>query len=83
VAVKKSAYETDTMKKYAAEFPAALVARDQLQYAAAELSTHNNGKVVKALSDQVQAVLIGSLPPAEALQKAQEEADKALAPFNK
>ncbi|MNH92226.1 sn-glycerol-3-phosphate-binding periplasmic protein UgpB precursor [compost metagenome] len=83
VAVKKSAYETERMKKYAAEFPAALVARDQLQYAAAELSTHNNGKVVKALSDQIQAVLTGSLTPAEALQKAQEEADKALAPFNK
>ncbi|WP_201305288.1 ABC transporter substrate-binding protein [Paenibacillus puerhi] len=83
VAVKKSAYETETMKKYAAEFPAALVARDQLQYAAAELSTHNNGKVMKVLSDQVQAVLTGSLSPADALKKAQEEADKALAAFNK
>lgn len=83
VAVKKSAYETERMKKYAAEFPQALVARDQLQYASAELSTHNNGKVTKALSDQVQAVLTGSLQPAEALKKAQEEADKALAPFNK
>jgi sn-glycerol 3-phosphate transport system substrate-binding protein len=83
VAVKKSAYETERMKKYAAEFPQALVARDQLQYAAAELSTHNNGKVTKAISDQVQAVLTGSLQPAEALKKAQEEADKALAPFNK
>ncbi|MFD0676381.1 MULTISPECIES: ABC transporter substrate-binding protein [unclassified Paenibacillus] len=83
VAVKKSAYETDRMKKYAADFPAALVARDQLQYASAELSTHNNGKVMKTLNDQVQAVLTGTLTPAEALQKAQEEADKALAPFNK
>ncbi|MEK8127574.1 ABC transporter substrate-binding protein [Paenibacillus filicis] len=83
VAVKKSAYETETMKKYAADFPAALVARDQLQYAAAELSTHNNGKVMKALSDQVQAVLAGSTSPEDALKKAQEEADKALAPFNK
>ncbi|MEK3914410.1 ABC transporter substrate-binding protein [Paenibacillus sp. FSL H7-0331] len=83
VAVKKSAYDTERMKKYAAEFPAALIARDQLQYAAAELSTHNNGKVMKALNDPIQAVLTGSMAPAEALQKAQEEADKALAPFNK
>ncbi|RKN70122.1 ABC transporter substrate-binding protein [Paenibacillus ginsengarvi] len=83
VAVKKSAYETERMKKYAADFPQALVARDQLQYAAAELSTHNNGKVTKAISDQVQAVLTGGASPAEALKKAQEEADKALAAFNK
>ncbi|WP_127489700.1 ABC transporter substrate-binding protein [Paenibacillus ehimensis] len=83
VAVRKSAYETERMKKYTAEFPAAVVARDQLQYAAAELSTHNNGKVMKALSDQVQAALTGAMSPADALKKAQEEADKALAPFNK
>lgn len=83
VAVRKSAYETERMKKYTAEFPAAVVARDQLQYAAAELSTHNNGKVMKALSDQVQAALTGATTPADALKKAQEEADKALAPFNK
>lgn len=83
VAVRKSAYETERMKKYAAEFPAALVARDQLEYAAAELSTHNNGKVMKILNDNVQAALTGTLSPAEALKKAQTEADQALASFNK
>ncbi|MBT2292857.1 ABC transporter substrate-binding protein [Paenibacillus albidus] len=83
VAVKKSAYETDRMKKYAADFPAALVARDQLEHAAAELSTHNNGKIVKILSDSVQAALTGDMTPADALKKAQDEADQALAPFNK
>ncbi|MNB75720.1 sn-glycerol-3-phosphate-binding periplasmic protein UgpB precursor [compost metagenome] len=83
VAVRKSAYETDQMKKYAEEFPAALVARDQLQYAAAELSTHNNGKVMKILSDSIQAALTGDLTPTEALKKAQGEADQALASFNK
>ncbi|GGF74095.1 ABC transporter substrate-binding protein [Paenibacillus albidus] len=83
VAVKKSAYETDRMKKYAADFPAALVARDQLEHAAAELSTHNNGKIVKILSDSVQAALTGGMTPADALKKAQDEADQALAPFNK
>lgn len=83
VAVRKSAYETERMKKYAGEFPAALVARDQLEYAAAELSTHNNGKVMKILNDNVQAALTGTLSPAEALKKAQTEADQALASFNK
>ncbi|MNY74509.1 hypothetical protein D3C86_2135540 [compost metagenome] len=71
------------MKAYAAEFPAALIARDQLEYASAELSTHNNGRIVKILSDSVQAALTNELTPAEALQKAQKDADQALASFNK
>ncbi|RJX38844.1 ABC transporter substrate-binding protein [Paenibacillus pinisoli] len=83
VAPRISAYETDKMKSYVQEFPAALVARDQLQYASAELSTHNNGKVSKIFSDAIQSVLTGSSDSATALKKAQEEADKALAPFNK
>lgn len=83
VAVKKSAYETERMKKYAADFPQTLVARDQLQYAAAELSTHNNGKVMKILNDQVQAVLTGTETPADSLKKAQQDADKVLEPYNK
>lgn len=83
VAVRQSAYETERMKEYVQEFPAALVARDQLQYAAAELSTHNNGRVMKILSDYVQAALTGEMSPAEALKKAQEEAEQALAAYNK
>ena len=83
VAVRKSAYETDGMKTYAANFPQSVVARDQLEHAYAELSTHNNGKVSKALTDQVQAVLTGTTDAATALKKAQEEAERALKPFNK
>ncbi|MGE7225466.1 ABC transporter substrate-binding protein [Paenibacillus sp. PDC88] len=83
VAVRKSAYETERMKKYTADFPAALVARDQLEYADAELSTHNNGKIMKIVNDYVQAALTGEMTPAEAMKKAQEEADNVLAAFNK
>lgn len=83
VAVRKSAYETDVMKQYTQDFPLAVVARDQLEHGHAELSTHNNGRVSKALSDQVQAALTGTIDPAGALKKAQEEANKALEPFNK
>lgn len=83
VAPRISAYETDKMKAYVQEFPAALVARDQLEYASAELSTHNNGKVSKIISDAIQSVLTGSSDSASALKKAQEEADKALESFNK
>lgn len=83
VATRKSAYGTDRMKKYVEEFKAATVARDQLEYAHAELSTHNNGRVTKALNDSLQSAITGQSDPAAALKKAQEEADKALAPFNK
>lgn len=83
VATRKSAYKTDRMKKYVEEFKAATVARDQLEYAHAELSTHNNGRVTKALNDSLQSAITGQSDPAAALKKAQEEADKALAPFNK
>ncbi|OBZ07629.1 ABC transporter substrate-binding protein [Bacillus sp. FJAT-27264] len=83
VGVRKSAYDTEAMKKYTADFPQALVARDQLQYAFRELSTHNHGKVSTAITNQIQAALAGQVDAAGALQKAQEEADQALAPFNK
>ena len=39
------------MKAYVATFPAPLVARDQLEFAVAELSTHDNQRFTKALTD--------------------------------
>lgn len=81
VATSEAAYETSTLKEYAESFPEALVARDQLEYASAELSTHQNGRVVKILNDNIQSVLTGKATPEEALRKAQEEAEKVLAPY--
>jgi sn-glycerol 3-phosphate transport system substrate-binding protein len=83
VGVRKSAYNTEAMKKYTADFPQALVARDQLEYAFRELSTHNHGKVSTVITNQIQAALAGEIDAAGALKKAQAEADQALAPFNK
>src|SRR5208282_1257083 len=57
VATRPDAWETSTMKQYVAGFPAAAVARDQLRYAVAELSTHDNQRVTQALNDGVQAAL--------------------------
>jgi sn-glycerol 3-phosphate transport system substrate-binding protein len=57
VAVRPDAWDTAVMKQYVAGFPAAAVARDQLQYAVAELSTHDNQRVTKALNDGLQAAL--------------------------
>ena len=83
VAVRPDAWETPAMKKYVADFPAAAVARDQLQYAVAELSTHDNQRVTKALNDGLQAALTGTKPSDQAMKDAQREADRLLKPFRK
>ena len=61
-----------------AGFPAAAVARDQLPYAKAELSTHDNQRVTKALNDGLQAALTGAKTPEAAMTAAQREADRIL-----
>ena len=78
VAVSPAAFETDAMKAYVKEFPPAAVARDQLQYAWAELSTHENQRVTKALNDGLQAALTGAKTPAAAMKDAQAEAERIL-----
>lgn len=81
VAASPAAWDTPEMKKYAMEVPASTVARDQLQHSVAELSTHENQRVTKALNDAIQASLTGSKPPAESLKDAQREATRILKPF--
>ncbi|MGN6096622.1 MAG: ABC transporter substrate-binding protein [Bosea sp. (in: a-proteobacteria)] len=78
VGVSKAAYETEAMKKYVAEFPPAAVARDQLEFAVAELSTHENQRVTKALNDGLQAALTGTKTPQKAMEDAQAEAERIL-----
>ena len=58
--------------------PAAEVAREQLKYSVAELSTHDNQRVTKALNDNLQAALAGTKSPADALKDAQRESDRIL-----
>jgi len=78
VAVTPAAWQTEKMKKYAQEVPAAAVARDQLQVSVAEFSTHENQRVTKTLNDALQAALTGSKTPQQALTDAQREADRIL-----
>jgi len=78
VAVSEAAYGTDTLRKYGRDFPAALVARDQLPQSVAEFSTHDNQRVTKALNDGLQAALTGTKTPAQAMKDAQAEADRIL-----
>jgi len=83
VAVRPDAWETDAMKKYVAEVPAALVARDQLEFSVAELSTHENQRVTKALNDGLQAALTGAKEPGPALAEAQREATRILRAYKR
>jgi len=83
VAVTPAAWETPEMKKYVQEVPQATVARDQLQFSVAELSTHDNQRVTKALNDGLQAALTGSKSPADAMRDAQREASRILRPYRR
>jgi sn-glycerol 3-phosphate transport system substrate-binding protein len=78
VATTPAAWQTPAMKAYVKDFPAAEVARDQLQYSVAELSTHDNQRVTKALNDGLQAALTGAKTPAQAMKDAQAEAERIL-----
>jgi sn-glycerol 3-phosphate transport system substrate-binding protein len=83
VAVTPAAWETAKMKQYVAGFPAAAVARDQLPHAVAELSTHENQRVTRALDDGLQAALTGTKTPEQAMKDAQREAERILRPHKK
>ncbi|MCR9256046.1 MAG: ABC transporter substrate-binding protein [Alphaproteobacteria bacterium] len=76
--VSPAAYDTKQLQDYVKTFPYAAVARDQLEFATAELSTFQTGRVRKALDDAIQAVLTGSKTPEKALTEAQETADRLL-----
>ncbi len=81
VAPRMSAYDTQALKDYAAKYPQALVARDQLQYAQNELGTHDMVEVQKMLSDAIQAGITGEATPQAALDQAQQNATQALSQY--
>jgi len=78
VAVRPDAWQTAKMTEYVKGFPVAAVARDQLQFSVAELSTHDNQRVTKALNDGLQAALTGAKTPEQAMKDAQTEAARIL-----
>jgi sn-glycerol 3-phosphate transport system substrate-binding protein len=78
VAPRPDAWETPAMKEYVKDFPPALVARNQLEFATAELSTYQNQRVTTIFNDGLEAAIIGTKTPQEAMQEAQQKADKIL-----
>jgi len=83
VAVREDAWKTPKMQEYVKGFPVAAVARDQLQYSVAELSTHDNQRVTKALNDGLQAALTGAKTPEQAMKDAQAEASRILRSYKR
>lgn len=81
VAPRPDVWESDAMKAYVADFPQAAVARDQLAYAVAELSTHDGPKVTQLLNSALEAAITGQKTPKEALDAAQAEAEAILAAY--
>lgn len=81
VATRPDAWQTEAMKAYVAGFPAAAVARDQLEVAVPELSTHDNQRVAQALTDELQAALTGRKTAQAALDAAQANATRLLRPW--
>lgn len=76
--ISPAAYDTEALTQYGEAFPPALVARDQLEYATAELSTHQAGRVRKLLDDAIQSVLTGQASAESALGDAQAQASRIL-----
>ncbi|ADJ64571.1 ABC transporter substrate-binding protein [Herbaspirillum seropedicae] len=83
VAPRQDAWDTPEMKKYLQDVPAADVAREQMKYGVAELSTHDNQRVTKALNDNLQAALSDTKTPEAALKDAQREAERILRSYGR
>ncbi len=81
IATRNAAYDTPAMKEHLQKVPQAATIRDMLQYAGKEFSTQNLGEVRNIFHKYLQAAYNGEMSPEEAMKKAQEEAEKALAPF--
>ncbi len=78
VAPRPDAWETPAMKAYTKDFPPALVARDQLEFATAELSTYQNQRITTIFNDGLESAIIGKATPEAAMKDAQRKADRIL-----
>ncbi|HHY21225.1 MAG TPA: ABC transporter substrate-binding protein, partial [Bacilli bacterium] len=79
-ATRQSSYETPELKAYTDSFPQALTAMQQLENAHKEISIYEQGKIIKILSDAIQAAINGA-DVDETLEKAQQQAETLLQPY--
>jgi sn-glycerol 3-phosphate transport system substrate-binding protein len=78
VAPRPDVWEIPAMKAYVKDFPPALVARNQLEFATAELSTYQNQRITTIFNDGLEAAIVGKMTPEEAMKAAQKKADRIL-----
>jgi sn-glycerol 3-phosphate transport system substrate-binding protein len=83
IATSPAAYQTAAMTDYLAKVPAAGVGRSFLPVATGELSVHENQRIYKVLTDNIQACLNGGKTPARAMADAQAESDRILRPYKR
>src|ERR1700722_20253104 len=81
IATSPAAYDTPALREFVAKVPEANVARTFLPVATGELSVHENQRVYKTLTDNIQACLTNNKTPAQAMADAQTETDRILKPF--
>jgi sn-glycerol 3-phosphate transport system substrate-binding protein len=83
IATRPEAYDTPALRDYVAKFPAAAVAKEFLPVATGELSTFENQRVYKVLTDNIQAVLNAQKTPTQAMDDTQAEAVRILKPYQR
>jgi sn-glycerol 3-phosphate transport system substrate-binding protein len=81
VAPRADAWDTPEMKEYAKTLPAALVARDQIQYAGREFATYQRQRVTQFLTDAIESSVAGKTKPEAALKEAQKQAEQVLSSY--
>jgi len=78
VAPRKSSWETPLMKDYVGKYPQALTAREQLQFALAELPVKNIIEVKRAVRTALETVLTTNQPIGPILAEGQKRVDEIL-----
>lgn len=83
IAPTNAAWNTDSMKEALKTKPQLLDAKNGLQYAAAELATHERSKVYEAFNTKLQDVVTSKTDPKAAMDLAQADTEKILAKWKK
>lgn len=81
IAARKSAWDLDPLKQLTTDKPQYGIARDQLEFANRELSTHQALDVRQILGKAIVRVISGEQAAQESLDQAQKEAEAILKQF--
>lgn len=81
VAPRRSSWELPVMQEYVTQYPQAVTARDQLEYAQAELPVYGLQEIKDIISKAEQDVILGNATVEEALADAQARAEEVMARY--